>query len=136
MLQVREPGANHAFDAITHRPWTVVVFERGRSEEAATGEDLPLRVADHVVAERPDSCESFRRTAGRIDDLGDEELGRVLDGRQLQLFLGAEVGEQPALAHPGRLRQPADRKGIEAFLGRQCRGDLEDRGSRSLSFRF
>src|SRR5439155_4766939 len=83
VLQVREPGANHAFDAITHRPWTVVVFERGRSEEAATGEDLPLRVADHMVTERPDSCQSFRRTAGRIDDLGDEELGRVLDGRQL-----------------------------------------------------
>src|SRR5207247_8567996 len=88
--QVREPGADHLLDSIPYRSGTVIELELRGGEEAATGEHLPLRVADHVVAERPDPCQAFRRAASRVDHLADEELRRVIDGRRLELLLRAD----------------------------------------------
>ena len=63
----------------------------------------------------------------RRDDLCVEQRdGRVHRGK-LQVLLGAEVREQPALAHPGRLGQAAEGEAVDALDGRQTGGRLEDR---------
>ena len=61
---------------------------------------------------------------------------RVVDGRELELLLRAEVGEQAALAHPRGLGEPADRERLEALLGRERRGGVEDRLARPFAFRL
>src|SRR4029453_3840294 len=53
MLEVREPGADHVLDLVADRAGPVVELRRRGGEGAGTRKDLPLRVVDHVVAERP-----------------------------------------------------------------------------------
>ena len=71
--------------------------------------------------------------AGGVDDLGDEDLARRGDRGELQLLLGAEVGEQPALAHVQLGREPADRQPFEAFDGGEVDRGREDRLARAPS---
>jgi len=78
-------------------------------KEAATREDAATKVVQERVGQR-----EHRRDAGlgrmhRADhDLIEDLLGRV-DGGELELLLRAEVGVQPALAHPDVGGQVADR---------------------------
>ena len=118
---------------VAHRAGAVVELEGRGREEAAAREDLALGVVDHVVAERPDAREATGRAPRRLDHLADEELRCVIHGRELELLLGAEVGEEAALAHAGRLGEPADRQRLETFLGRERRGRLQDRVARPLA---
>jgi hypothetical protein len=60
----------------------------------------------------------------------------VFHGRKLKLLLRAEVGEEAALAHPGRKREPADRERLEAFLGCELGGRRQDRVPGPLALRF
>jgi broad specificity phosphatase PhoE len=83
MLEIGEPRAQILLDPVANWARAIVELEGRRGKEAAAREDLPLRVVDHVVAERPYSRETLRRRPGRGDHLGDEPLRRVLDGRQL-----------------------------------------------------
>ena len=50
-----------------------------------------------------------------------------LDGRELELLLGPEVGEQAALAHPDRVCESADREAVDALDRGQSRCLAEDR---------
>ena len=70
--------------------------------------------------------------AGSITSATNELCG-VIHGRELELLLGAEVGEEAALAHAGRLGEPADRQRLETFLGRERRGRLQDGVARPLA---
>ena len=62
-----------------------------------------------------------------IDDLGLEDRVGGLDGCELQFLLGAEVGEQAALAHPDRVRESPEREPFDALDGGQSRCLAEDR---------
>ena len=64
----------------------------------------------------------------RLDHFLCIEFPGLLDGGQLQLFLGAEVGEQPALAHGQLGGQPADAETVQAVYRGQVRGGPENRG--------
>jgi hypothetical protein len=82
------------------------------------------------------SAQTPRSLPCRRDHLAHEQLGRVIDGGELELLLGAEVSEEAALAHPGRFREPADRQRLEALFGREGGGGVEDRLPRPLSLRL
>ena len=77
-----------------------------------------------------------RRRARRRDHLGDEHRRRVVDGRELELLLRPEVGEEAALAHPGRFREPPDRERVEPLLGRERRRGVQDGLSGAFALRF
>jgi hypothetical protein len=49
------------------------------------------------------------------DDLVGEDLGRGVDGRQMKLLLGAEVGEEAALADAEVVGQTLQRDRVEPF---------------------
>jgi hypothetical protein len=133
VLEVGHPRAQHLLDAVAHRARAVVELEGRLGEEAAARKHLPLGVVDHVVAERPHACQAAGSFAGRRDDLAHEHLRCMVDRRELELLLRAEVREEPALAHSRRLRQAADRERLEPLLGRErCRG-VEDGVACALS---
>ncbi len=56
-----------------------------------------------------------------------EDVGGVGDGGQLQLLLGAKVGIETALAHPGVLGEIPDREAVEPVHCRQSGGRVENR---------
>ena len=68
-----------------------------------------------------------------LEDLFGEDAARLVDDRELQLLLGAEVGEQAALADPQVARQALERDRLEPFRGRKAGGMGQDRLPRALA---
>jgi hypothetical protein len=90
------------------------------------------------VVEEPLDVGAQPRQTGRLLPRGlDHQLledrARRIDRGQLQLLLGAEVREQPALAHADRIGQARERQTIEPFNGRQARRLVQDRGTAALA---
>ena len=79
----------------------------GRDEETPSWEDVPLGIG-HVALTRHEQAllSGLGRAEGWFDHFGDEAVPGRVDGRQLELFLGAEQGMQAAL---GRFAAPASR---------------------------
>ena len=111
---------------VAHGARPVVVLHGGGDVDAAAVEDL--LPAQPRVEQRADPGLAARGGERRPDHRVDEPAAGVLERLQLELLLGAEVGEQPALAHLGALGELADGEALEPDL----RGDLqrlvEDRG--------
>ena len=78
----------------------------------------------------PEPCRSGER--GSDDDVL-VDLLRRLDRRELELLLGAEVCEQPALAHADVAGQARDRQPLDAVGRGQPGGGVEDRSPASLA---
>ena len=80
-----------------------------RDEEAPAGEDPPLDVGQVALTQREQALPAgLGRAEGWCDDFGDEAVPGCVDGRQLELFLGAEQGVHAALGQAGRAGEPAD----------------------------
>src|SRR5215207_295662 len=62
-----------------------------------------------------------------------KRVGGGRDRRQLQLLLGAEMGEEAALAHPQLGREAADRQPLQALDGGEVDGAVENRRPRLLA---
>ena len=97
------------------------------AEEAAAGEDLGAEVLQPVLEQRLEAGAAAGEVARGADDVVDEAPAGGVDRRQLQLLLGAEVGEQAALAHVQLGREAADRQALQALDGGEVGGRLEDR---------
>jgi len=78
-------------------------------EEAPAGEDALLDVVQEPLDVGPQPGHAGRRLARGLDYLLVENRTGRFDRGQLQLLLGAEVREQPALAHPDRVGQARER---------------------------
>ncbi len=100
-----------------------------RVEEAAAGEDPVLGVAEPGVAERQHPADAGRDLLHRLDHLVDVDPGGGADGGELQLLLGAEQGEDTALAQ-GQLRgQPSQGQRLQSLHRRDLRGPGQDQAS-------
>jgi hypothetical protein len=99
----------------------------GRREEAAAREDATFHVGEEPVAELLQSFHGVDDRPRWLGDLGVEDVPGGLDGGELQLFLGAEVRVEPALAHPDVRGEVADRDAFEAIDCGQVGRGAEDR---------
>src|SRR5438067_12216017 len=104
-----------------------VELRRDRGEEAAAREDTALDVREEGIAERPQTLERICDVGRRLEDLGVEDLLRGVDGRELKLFLGAEVCVEAALAHPDVGGEVADRDALETVDRGEVRCGSKDR---------
>ena len=82
---------------------------------------------EEVLGELPKPLEPGRAASGRARPRAREERARGVDRRELELLLGAEVGEEAALAHPDRVGQAADREAVDALDRGEPGGLVEDR---------
>ena len=119
--------------AVAHRARMRVQLRYHRGEEAAARVDVFLHVPHVVVDEGVQPLDAGRSRERRVDHLLVVEGVRGLDRRELQLLLGAEVGEQAALAHPHGLRQAADGEPADALDGDELSRRAEDRLAAALT---
>ena len=127
-LELPEPFPDHLHREVAHRPRVCVHLGRHRGEEAAARDRRRPRRAGGS-ARRAAAAARGRwvpPSPGSITCSVNRALGR-LDRRQLQLLLGAEMGEQAALAHPHRVGQPADREPVDALDRGELCGLAQDR---------
>ncbi len=117
---------------VPDRPRPAVELRCRRLEEAAAGEDLPLHVGEEGVAEGPQPAQAGRWPEARPQHLLDEDARRLLDRGQLELLLGAEVREEPALADAEVGGEPLQGHRVQPVRGCQARGPAEDRTAGAL----
>jgi hypothetical protein len=94
-----------------------VELERSGAEEAPSAENAFLHKSKPKIKEPPKPGHPFASRNGRAGDFFDEYLARLFHGRQLKLFLGAEMGEQAAFAHAELLGEGPYSKTFKALDG-------------------
>ena len=85
-----------------------------------------MEVGQVALGEREHLSDSLRLFERGRDDLTLEDLLGGVDGRQLELLLGAEVGVEAALAHADVVGEAPDRQALEALDRGQLGSALED----------
>ncbi len=101
---------------IAHRPGPVVVLPRRGDEGTAAGVDPPLFPDQPTLEHRPDPGLAARLAERRRDHVVEKAPAGGAEHLQLEVLLGVEVGEEPALGHLRRLGQPADAQPLEPDL--------------------
>jgi hypothetical protein len=105
-----EPFAHDGGDAVADRAAAAIEFKRGGSEKAAAGEKLGFDVAQPALDETPETWQAFGSFEGGDSDFVDEDLAGGLNGGELEVFLGAEMGEKAAFTHFQVFGQTTDGK--------------------------
>src|SRR5439155_3164688 len=112
-------------DCIADRTWTANVVLLGHGPEVtASRKDSALEVGHPALAKRPNATDPAGQGQGWADDLVREDLRRGVDSCHVQLLLGAEMGEQAALAHAEVAREALQGDSLQA-LGRADLGGME-----------
>ena len=128
------PARHLRRDGVAHRARAAVHLDRRVGEEAAAGERAALHVVEPAVEHAAQAGDAgLVALLGVADHAVDEDRRGGAHGRDLQLLLRAEVGEQPALAHLELGRQAADRQALEALDGGDVDGGGEDRAARAVA---
>lgn len=131
-----EPLLHDFGDAIADWTRTAIKLRGGGGEETTTAKDAFLHVRQPDVAKFPESRQAFRRFESGFDDFLNEDRARRFDGGHLQVFFGAEVCEEAALAHGKLSGETADRQAFEAFGRGDMHGRFEDRPARPVTLCF
>src|SRR3954452_8310884 len=95
-------------------------------EEATTGKRATGEVVEEGVAHRNELPEPRWCGERWFDDLGLEDTGGFVDGGQLEVLLGAEVGIDAALAHVQGTGEVADRETFENLDRGESLGFADD----------
>jgi len=132
-LEQAEPVAEEGDEPVAHRAGPHVQLGERRGEEAPARERLRLDVAEVAVGETAQAGERRRGVGRRLEHLRREDGLGGLDGRELELLLRAEVGEEAALAHADRVCKACDREAAQPLHRREARRLVEDRGPAALA---
>src|SRR6185436_7844555 len=95
-------------EEIALRAGSVVELHRGGDEDAAAGRVLAVDPGQPALEQGADARLAAGSGESRADDLDLEALDRGLEDLELQLVLGAEVGEETALREAELGREGAD----------------------------
>ena len=128
-----QPALAEGHGAVADGARVGVELADGGDEEAPAGEDALLDVVEEALDVGPQPRHAGRRLARGLDHLLLEDRAGRVDRGQLQLLLGAEVREEPALAHADRVGQARERQPVEPVDGRQPGRLAEDRGTAALA---
>lgn len=114
VFQISQPFFHEDDDAIADGAGAIVEFERSGGEKAASGEGLLFAVGKPIFAETAQVAEAAELRGG-AHDFFDEDVARFVHDGALQVFFGAEVGEEATLtdAHGGG--ELADSEALETF---------------------
>jgi hypothetical protein len=126
--QRRETGVDGG-DPVLDRPGAGAHLQRRGGEEAASGEDAALHVAQVRLAHRRQLGQAGAGRERGLDDLCLQDPLRLVHDGQLELLLGTEVRVKPALADAGRGGQVPDRQSLQPVDGGQVRGRAQDRAT-------
>ena len=124
-FQISQPFLHQADDAVANGAGTIVEFEGGGGKKAAAGENFLLAIGEPISAEGAEEAEAAELRGG-ADDFCDEDVAGFVHDGALQIFFGAEVSEEAALADAQGSGELADGEAFEAFEGSDVDGFAED----------
>jgi PadR family transcriptional regulator len=103
-----------------------VEFGGRGNKKAATGEDRALEIGQEGLAQGENAAQASRCRHARLRHLALKHLGRGIDSRHLQVFLGPKVGEQAALTHSRVFRESGDREPVKTLDGGELSRGVQD----------
>ncbi len=113
-FQISQPLFHKFDDAVANASGTVVEFKRRSGKEAAAGESFACAVGEPIFAEGAKEFDAAEFCGGK-DDAFDEDVARFVHDGALEIFLGAEVGKEAALADAESGGELSDGEGFQAF---------------------
>src|SRR5258706_13860513 len=120
-------------EQLAHRAGAIVILGR-RCEDKTAAREIAFHPLEPVREEGPET----RQAAGLFqcgrENVLEEQRLRLPESQELQLFLGTEVSEQPALGHRRPVGERADAQSLQADLTREGDGLVEDQSARLLAF--
>ena len=125
VFQISQPFLHKGEDAIANGARAIIEFERGGREKAAAGESFLFAVRKPIIAECAKKAEAAELRGGAHDFFDEDVTGLVHDSA-LQIFFGAEVGEEAALADAQGSGELTDGEALEAFERSDIDGFAED----------
>ena len=121
-----QPLALQHRDRVAYDTWPCVELRHRRGKEAPTGEGSPLHEGEVPITESVERRDTGRVGQAREDHLVNIDLSGMLDRRQLQVLLGAEVGEESAFAHREVGGESTKGQALETLHARDGRRNLQD----------
>src|SRR6202790_5572510 len=94
-----DPLMHDRGNAVAHNAQAAVEFERSGGEEASALEDSFFDEDQPMINQSPKPRHALGSSDGRERHFLDKNLGSHFNGGELQFFLRAKVGKEPALAH-------------------------------------
>src|SRR5438309_8571502 len=131
-LEHAQPLPHHAFDRVVNGAATSIELDRRGRQEAAAGEGRVAEVGDPRIADRVQPSQTRRLDSRRLVNGAAEDLRSLVESGKLEILLGAEAADQPALAYLELAGQAPDRQTLEAHHRRELNGCLERLGAGKL----
>src|SRR5437867_868825 len=120
-------------DEVAHRPGPIVELEGRRHEGAAARQARRLLPREPALEQRPHTRLAARYGERRLDDAFNHARPGHAEDVELERFLRAEVGEEPALRHAEILGQTTDGEPLEPDPRREPQRVSEDCLARLLA---
>ena len=108
-----EPLSLFLYEVIARPSFSIVQLHRRRHEETSAAGAMHRAPLYPVVEQGADPRDARRLLQGWGDHEGHEAVSSGPERLHLEVFLGSEVGKQPALGQPRLGRQRADRDAVE-----------------------
>jgi len=119
---------------VAHGTGPVVVFGRRADDDAAPGHGRIVGPGEPAPKKLAEPRQAARGCEGRGEDEALEALAGVLQRRELEIFLRAEVGKQATLGHSKPRSERTDSKTLEPVFARKRYGLTENVVPGLLSF--
>ena len=116
-----DPFVHDRGDAVAHHSQPPIELKRSRGKKTPAFENSFFDKNQPVIKQRPEPGHTFGRGNRRARHLINKNLASHFDGGELQLFLGAKMGEESALAHAQLFGERADGKTFQTL----SRGDID-----------
>jgi hypothetical protein len=132
-LEEVEPPSLLGGNSVVHRAAAGTNLGRGGDKEATAREDPVFDVREERVAGGEQAPNAARRGQAGADDVVDERDAGGLDGSELEVLFGVEVGIEAALAQAGGAGELADGQALETLDGGELGGGVQDGGASVLA---
>src|SRR5258706_1008982 len=111
-----------------------MVIRGCRCEHKTAAREIAVHPLEPVREDGPETRQAAGLFQSGRENLFEERRLRLLESQELQVFLGSEVSEEPALGHGQPVGKRADAQSLQADLTREGDGLVEDQTARLLAF--
>ena len=131
-----DPFVHDRGNTVAHDSKPAIELKRSSGKKAAALENSFFDKNQPMINQRPQSWHPLGGGDGRARNLINKNLASHFDRGELQLFLGAKVGKESALAHAQLFGERADGKTFQTLCGSDIDSAGEDSFAGAEAFRL